>query len=632
MSKEYRRDSINNELDKLQEQMKLLNKLGGLLEEQQSRNLSISKQMEIQNDILETRRKLEAQGLKNLQTQFAVDTKAIETDKRIAMLYDERLRLQESISREKERQAKIDADNARKERQEREAHRKSEVERISNLSKEAQIKDYILDIQSELLDANKDLSDSEKQRLINEDRRVKILQKQLEISEKQKKSKQVVNKAVESINIPGVGSVGSLKEFSEMKLGAQIFTVAVDTFNQAVSTFVGVFKQGYENISNNANSHFTNISTRTGMSYGTYGKGIAGMRNTLKSWNGYDLQDNLKTSEIQNMMNNLANTGIGQEQLFASAIETALTKSVVPYLDLTSSEMQQFNLNVNGELMKQVRGIAKVNQDMFGGNEVATKYLQQQLDYLAPISAVAELDLIQNSEQMMGYYQELRSRGLSDAQIAREISTVRKIQTDAYGVLQNGSTADRLAVITGVQNNRNFAEDSFGIATDVGYSRQTLANIGPKDGSITSYAYYSNMGMEGQEGYELSNSNFDRNAAIEKARKAGASLNNASKSVTEGFAAGRYQTNRTKQETYIENISTEVAMIRTDFGIWFDTLTKAVSGIAKILLAWGIGKITGLGNLGRRNRWCRNRKCSNFVCWNRFRLQFNGFRCCSWNK
>lgn len=602
MSKEFRRGNLDIEIEKMNEQIKLLNEMNACMIKQRDASMSVEEHIRNQSQMLELRRKLELQGLKNLQTQQEITAKAAELDVKRNLYVEESLRITENITREKEKQGRVDAENAKKARAERDAELKSDVERIRNHTKINDLEDKQLHRQKAIARAYKDKSDAEKQEIMNNDAKLKQLAKEIELEEKRAKrderTKQGYNKAVDSINIPGIGSVGSLKEFSEMKVGAQLFSVAVDTFNKAVETFTGLFKDGMNRVYTNSNTQFTNISTRTGMSYGTYRNGISGMGNTLKNWGGYDLQDNLRTSDVQNMMNSLANTGIGQEQLFESAIETALTNSIVPYLDLTSSEMQQFNQNVNGDLMKQVRGIAKVNQEMFGSNEVATKYLQQQLDYLAPMSAVAELDLVQNSEEMMAYYQELRSKGLSDAQIAREMSTVRKIQTDAAGVLRSGNTTDKLAVIGGIQNNRNFAMDSAGVAYDVGSAKQTIANLGPSDGTIETYLFASGFGMEGTEVTELGRLNPDREAARARAKIAASKLNGASESVTAAFANGENQTAAVKQEAYMENISTELAMIKTDVGHWFETLTTAVQGIAKILLAWGAGKLMGIGGGG----------------------------------
>ncbi len=608
MSKE-----LDNELNKLREQLKLLEELNKLKNSQVDSANRYQNVQEKINKTVELRTKLEQQGLKTSQYLDDVEEKLLKVRTKLNELEDgllntekEREKVNKNITETKKETSKIDKEQI----VDLDKIYDKELGRLQNLGTVQGIEEDILEAKKSQLYAIRDaelsgkrISDEEKKRLVFENEKVKALEKQKRLREqeerKQNKSSESISQSINNINIPGLGKVSNIKQYSELSTSAKLISVVADTFNEAVGKFTSLFTGRLNRIADRANSQFQGISVQSGMSYSTYRSGVGGMNNTLKSWNGYNLQDNIRTSDIQDMMSKLANTGMGQEQLFANAIETVLTKEIVPYLELGTAEMQQFNHNTNGELLKQVRGIAKVNQEMFNDNSVATKYLQEQLNYLEPMSAAAELDLIQNSEEMMGYYQGLKKQGLSDSQIAKEISKVRRIQDDASGVLQNGTTDEQLAVIYGEQAGIDFTSDSFGVAKSYGKAVSQISSMGPSSGGLNTYLFGNAMGLGGRGQAIYGRLGLDRDKAASDAAEAGRRLKEEANEATQTFANGGNQTKYQKQEITMENLSSEFAMIKTDMGVWFDVLTTAVKGIASILLAWAAGKaLGGLSGVG----------------------------------
>lgn len=608
MSKEYTRDNMGFEYDKLTKQLKLLSELDVLYEKQKKSTADAKKSLEIINKISETRNKLEQEGIKHIKTQVELNQKAEEIDRLRGIKYDEMVRLNKEI--EKSQQKQVQEEQKLKEESQKRYNDQisNEAKKLQAMTKTSEIEEKMQDVAEEILKTTAETTAEKRKQAIESDKRYKQLQKELEAEKKrlqqekereqrENKNKDSINKSLGSLKIPGLGSVSQLKDFGELSTSAKLISVAADTFNEAVGKFTQLFTGGLNRIADRANSQFQGISVQSGMSYSTYRNGVGGMNTTLSR---YGLQDNVRTSDIQDMMSKLANTGMGQEQLFANAIETVITKNIVPYLELGTDSMQQFNQNVNGDLMKQVRGIAKINQEMFEGNQVATKYLQDQLEYLAPMSAVAELDLIQNSEEMMAYYQDLRKQGLSDSQIAKEMSKVRRIQDDASGVLKNGSIDERLTVINGERKGIDFTSDSFGIATELGDVTSQLASNGPNGGGLSTYIYGNWAGFGGRGQAQYGRLGLDRQGAASRAKVAGSMLNSASESALADFSSGKNQTAQQKQEASLENISSQIAMWKVNTGVWFDVLTTAVKGIANILLTYFAGKAVGSigGKLG----------------------------------
>lgn len=602
MNKEQR-----DEMNQLKEQVKLLEELVKLKESYSNattKNINLGEKL---NKVEDIKLKLEQQGLKVSQylddvseTLLKKKEKLHEYEKKELEIEKEREKVNNNIKKTKEETAEM----GRKEAEELEKIELREISRLESLGTAKGYEEDILEAKKEVMDyiidqeriGNK-INDQKKKELLLENDKVKSLEKQKRLKQeeerRQNKSSESIKQSLNNINIPGLGRVSDLKNFSELSTSAKLISVAADTFNEAVGKFTQLFTGGMNRIADRANSQFQGISVQSGMSYSTYRNGVGGMNSTLSR---YGLQDNIRTSDVQDMMSKLANTGMSQEQLFANAIETVITKNIVPYLELGTDSMQQFNQNVNGDLMKQVRGIARINQEMFEGNQVATKYLQDQLEYLAPMSAVAELDLIQNSEEMMAYYQDLRKQGLSDSQIAKEISKVRRIQDDASGVLKGGSLDEKLTVINGEINGLDFTSDSFGIARELGNVTSMLTSNGPNDGGLTTYLYGNWAGFGGRGQAQYGRLGLDRNGAASRAIEAGSRLSSASDSALLDFSNGKNQTTYQKQEASLENISSQIAMWKVDTGVWFDVLTTAVKGIANILLTYLAGKaVSGIG-------------------------------------
>lgn len=615
MSEQYRKDNLGYEITKLEKQLKLLNELDLLWEKQSKYINNAQKSMEINTKIMETQRKLEQQGIKNIQNQNDLNEKAEELDKLRNIKWDERLRIDHELEKARKREIadteklrQKDEERARQKEENRRKEARAEADRYKNQTASSKLLDQIAAKEEDILMKSKRKTEAARQRQLENNKELQQLKEKLRLEEKnerrQNKSSESIKSSINSLKIPGLGTVGQLKEFGELNTSAKLISVAADTFNEAVNQFSRLFTQGLNNISGKANTQFQNISVRTGMSYDTYKNGVAAMGRpggTLSNWNGYNLQDNIRTSDVQDMMNTLANQGVGQEQLFASAIDTVLTKNIVPYLDLTTAEMQQFNQNVNGELMKQVRGISKLNQEIYDSNVVATQYLQDQLNYLAPMSSVAEIDLMKGSAEGMDMLQKLQSKGMSLEGIAKLQKNTRAIQDDWVSALNSNDRSLQLAAIGVATNGINPYTDYSGVLNQTIKGASTISGMSPGDGVLASI-FNNAMGGD-RYTYELSQlmkqgklTSDDINNLYSNAKNHVSNLSNYSNAATQLFASGANQTAQQKQEITLENLSSDLAMWKTDMGVWFDVLTTAVKGIATILITWAAGKVaSGIG-------------------------------------
>lgn len=402
----------------------------------------------------------------------------------------------------------------------------------------------------------------------------------------------------------GNKNVGDYVNMNEKGISsaAQLLNVGVQTFNEAVKVFSNAVSQGFKNQTQSYESNFTNIAVRTGMTKDTYRgnqMSLGGFGTNILHERG--LMNNIRTSEVQDMWNSLANTGMSQSDILASSLESVITKTIVPYLDITTDEMQQFNQNVgdNG-LLKQVRGITKVSNEMFGGSQVATKYLQEQLEYLAPMSKVAEIDLVENTAEGMLALQGMRQSGMSDSAIAEILKDTRMLQEDHFGALTSGKMPLSLGAFEAEKNGVNTYEDFSGSLQSVLSGYGQIQNFIPTNSSMQSSIVSSAYGTKGTVMYELAKLGLDYDSIIENAKKGGKKVPQAGQEVTNSLAGDEFHTTRQLTDILAENLTNEVSAFAEMLGPWFDVLTTAVKGIAGILGVKLIGKIGGklLGNGG----------------------------------
>lgn len=410
----------------------------------------------------------------------------------------------------------------------------------------------------------------------------------------------------------GNKSVGDYVNMNEkgVSSAAQLLNVGVQTFNEAVKVFSNAVSQGFKNQTQSYENNFTNIAVRTGMTKGTY-------RSNQMSLGGFGtntlhergLMNNIRTSEVQDMWNSLANKGLSQEDILASSLEAVITKTIVPYLDVTTDEMQQFNMAVgdNG-LLKQVRGINKISQEQFGSSMTTQKYMQEALEYMSPMADAASIDLLKNTVggvEMLQYLQSDAGGNMSTSAIAKMYKRTTNLQNDLIGSLSSGDLTTQLAAVGILGNGINQYEDMAGVTNQSFIAQDLMRKLTPNNPHLA--AIFSNStGSDGFLNWEVLKKNPDLLGAYSKGMGAAGKLGAAGESVTNALANDEFHTTKQLTDILAENLTNEVSAFAEMLGPWLDVITTAVKGIAGILGVKLIGKVGGkLLGLGGRSLICR---------------------------
>lgn len=393
------------------------------------------------------------------------------------------------------------------------------------------------------------------------------------------------------------------KEFSsatkKYTFATDVFSNAAKVFNSAISTWIGVAKKGISNQTNTYESTFTDFSVRTGVSKERYRNGQLSLNNELGS---LGLRDNIASSEVMQMWDKLSQTGMSSENAFAKSIDTVLTNTIVPYLDMSSTNMQILADQQPG-LMKQVRGIGSAVMEVEGSNYSSTKYLQDMLESLSPVSRWATNSLGKQYAKSLGIYEDLINKGYDDNAIGDIYRLSESISSNPYEAVTSNDSVKRLAATTALQEGGDLSDAGY-ITEHVLKSADFWANQMPEGNQSMLYAglvkHYTGSSLSASTFNTINNANADIEEAIAKGNQAASEVDKNAQDKTDEFKRGKNQTNKTLQDITVENFMNELSVVNEWMGNWSKVIVDAIQGIGAIIMTHVVGGVIGktLGVLG----------------------------------
>ena len=386
---------------------------------------------------------------------------------------------------------------------------------------------------------------------------------------------------------------------------ALIIQTAANTFKKAADMIFGLMGQGITNQYNAYNSTFSNFAARTGVTRNTYYNEQIGARNTLSS---RGLFDNVATSEVMSMWNDLANIGMSSENIFASAIDNVVTNKIVPYLNTTTQEFNFLNTKLDNQFVKDIRGISKTNLEIAGNNYMTQDLLQMIIDEVQPMSDEALQNLAQGSAEFTSTVNALRSQGMSEEAAKSYATQLFKNQRYSNQVLSSGSVSERLGLLQNLSSGINIYDptqwnNAIGQYVDVSGS---LMGGMPGYGSTYGGLVTNIVGGAFGESYDRSWFATSANRSGTVGTQTASDVDNKVKDIytdatiqaMNEFTNGDYQTEKDKQEKFWENTTTELATIKEQLGHWSDVVDVLLKGIGNLFALW-IGKNLIGGSLGK---------------------------------
>lgn len=397
---------------------------------------------------------------------------------------------------------------------------------------------------------------------------------------------------------------------NNLNLGSQVLNVASDTLKTAANKLLNLATQGITNQSNAYEDTFTNISVRNRTTRSDYYDAQWELNNVLTE---EGLNNNIRSSDVQQMWNTLANQGIQvdltNEQTTTNAIETILTKQIVPYLDTSTAYFQQLAYN-NPELMKQIRGIDIATKDVAGSSTFITEHLEEMVNQLSPISSLAESEIGVQYAKVSGEYQNLIDQGLTDYEIGQMYNNAVEVYKNPYGTLSNGSLDQKLAVVDVVTNPNKDLTNFGDVVSSTNQATNTVSGFfgglqGDTQALVTSGASgaWGISGVDYATTLNLAKNNYDMEEAERAGNETAANINTAAEQATQDYTNDKNQTNKELQNITLENLMNELSVINEWMGNWTDVIVTAIKGVGTLLTTWLGGKFLNLLTGGKLGTW-----------------------------
>lgn len=393
------------------------------------------------------------------------------------------------------------------------------------------------------------------------------------------------------------------ESLGKFDIASTAWELASKTFMAGINRVFSIFTDGLNKQSDLYEETFQNISVRTGLSSSEY---INKQTNTDNQLSSMGLYDNIKVSEVQQMWQDLANTGMNQQDIFSTAIDNVVTQKIVPYLKTTSESFNLLNNRLDGKFVKDIRGINDANLQIAGANYATEDLLNDIMELVQPMSEEAIDNLAQNSTEVTSMANKLINDYGWDKQDAMDYAkSAFKYQNYGSQMFNQGSISDKMKYINILQsgldiNDLSTANDIAGISinTDRFLMDTAGANYNSTMGSFLANTAASVYGINPSTARNIVTKPVDGSKLASETDLTEDEYNNYTNNALKEFMDGKNQTLKQKQDTSIENIATNVAGIRESIGEWSVVVESLISGIGSLFATWIGGKLIG-GVIGK---------------------------------
>lgn len=421
---------------------------------------------------------------------------------------------------------------------------------------------------------------------------------------------QAINERVNN----GLEKSGINKSANELQTAASLLNSAGELLVAGITSITKLFTRGLNKQVEIYESTFSGIATRSGMSKSAYFNAQLNTRDTLSS---RGLMDNIGVSDVQEMWNSLATIGMKDTDILLNGIENAITQKIVPYLDTSTLNFNLLNSRLNGQFVKDIRGISLANQEIAGNNYLTQNLLQEIIDQVQPMSDKAIEDLALNSTESIAMLNKLMmpqskgGAGYSESQAKAYLTNAFQLQKYRAQVLRNGSTYEKLTAIAAEQQGVNSLPGLIGIGmdTNVGvsgilpnYDTNPLVASAAAESLYGANAY--DIAVAGQKAAGINSADFFADILNMTPEQ----LQDYNKRASTNLSSGEYNTATEMQNYLAQNIATPIATISEQIGEFgrdivtaLKTLVAAYIGgkiASSIASAFGLGgAAAGTGGL-----------------------------------
>lgn len=381
------------------------------------------------------------------------------------------------------------------------------------------------------------------------------------------------------------------KSAGKIQAAATIMDTSVKVVKIFLNTWMDRFNDGMNKIVNTYESTYSQQAVQTNMNQKEY---FDKQREMQDSLNKQGLQNNVAISDVMQATSDFVSNGItNMSQAMQLGEQSAIAKTLAPYLDTQSEAFVSLNQSLGTKFSKSMIGMGSTVSDIVGQNRFTVKNLNSIIDMLNPIMLASEKDLL--GEDELAYLESMKKEGYSEQAVLQMMHNVTQVKEDPIGSIQNGNLIQRILASKGEDYVAN--TDITDMLHD---SQQEYLNI---VGNATGYAKAAAikaMGLESTQSWLRSRE--DEVNADEKsynlANNARSSGSNYGKQLA-NFANDQYTTARDQKDILAESLALEYAIANEKWPDLMKAIKEIVPAIASMFATYVGGKLLGKvgGNL-----------------------------------
>lgn len=345
-----------------------------------------------------------------------------------------------------------------------------------------------------------------------------------------------------------------------------------DVLGTITNKILSMMGTGSDNIVNAYEDSYKTISTTIGMNQNQY-QGY--QRSLERQLRDMDLNDNVRVSDVMKKLDENAKMGLSQEDAKNKALSDSITNVIAPYLDTTSSAYTDLQLKLGDQFTKNVGGMSGYLYDLVGSSRVFKNSINDVITKLEPVQLWAQKQMMSGEEYAM--VEALVDQGqMTQSQATELVAQASQAVSDQYGALTSGNVAQQVAVATGKTNN----------LADTITSMLGTSTLAQGQNALSQGAAISAFGIGG---YSSQNMNFQQVlntalAAKNEAQKSEKTPTSTFEKRAKQFAEGLFDTQKSKEKTAAENVTTVYSTIREKFPLTTELLSDISSKLDKLIL------------------------------------------------
>lgn len=347
-----------------------------------------------------------------------------------------------------------------------------------------------------------------------------------------------------------------------------------DVLDTVTGKILDMMGTGSDNIVNAYEDSYKTISTTIGMNQNQYQEY---QRSLEKQLNAMDLNDNIRVSNVMKKLDENAKMGLSQEDAKNKALSDSITNVISPYLDTTTSAYTDLQLKFGDQFTKNVGGMSGYLYDLVGSSRVFKNSINDVITKLEPVQLWSQKQLLSGEgAQAYAALESLVDQGLLTENQAIQMATeAADTVADPFKALTTGSVSQQVAVATG----------HTGSTGDYLGSKLGTLQLARSYSPLMQSAALSAMGESGDLAYaDLPEIAKQFSEAYKKAGKSGETTTDVYDKRSKQFAEGLFDTQKSKEETAAENVTTVYSTIVEKFPLATSLLSDISKKLDKLIL------------------------------------------------